>query len=283
MLRDLGFRMQSVDPIRSRACLVVVPEVCVDGRLSAGPLMTMIDVLAGSLVGRVLLPDWMATSQLSLHLDDPPAMGDVTADAVVVRNGRTTVVVDVALHQGGPDGAVGRRFGEAMLTFVRLPRRDSNLDMSQFEQVFGEWSTFAVDGSGLERPYLSSLGARAGDSVSGVLRVEVTDYVRNSFGAVNGGVVAAVAAAAAEDAAGAVLGARTAAADVQVHYLTQGRVGPVVTSSRVVRSGPGGVLVRVEVADAGLDDAGDGHAATPDRGRRLMVVAHVLCVPGDHS
>ena len=283
MLRDLGFRMQSVDAVRSRACLTVVPEVRVDGRLSSGPLMTMIDVLAGSLVGRVLLPDWMATSQLSLHLDDPPASGEVTADAVVVRNGRTTVVVDVALHQGGPDGDLGRRFGEAMLTFVRLPRRDSNLDMSQFEQVFGEWSTFAVDGSGLDRPYLARLGARVDDPVAGDLRVEVTDYVRNSFGAVNGGVVAGVAAGAAEAAAGAVLGARAFAADVQVHYLAQGRVGPLTTSATVVRAGPAGVLTRVQVADAGLEDAGDGDGGLPVGGPRLMVVAHVLCVPAGHD
>jgi acyl-coenzyme A thioesterase PaaI-like protein len=272
-LRDLPFSMEAVDPERSRARLAVTPEQCVGGRLAAGPLMTVVDVLAGSLVGRVLAPDWMATAQMSLHLGDPPADGQVVADATVVRNGRTTVVVEVLLSAEGHDGPSGadRPCGEAMLTFVRLPRRDTNLDLSGFEVRFGEPTTFALADSGLTASWDDAIGARVLDAATGRIVVDVGPYVRNSFGAVNGGVVASVADVAARALASSSGVAPVRTTDVVVHYLTQGRVGPLSTVASVVRDGPTGTLVRVEVRDDG--DPGPG-------GRpRVMVVAHVQCEP----
>jgi len=271
-LRDLPFSMEAVDPERSRARLAVTPEQCVGGGLSAGPLMTVVDVLAGSLVGRVLAPDWMATAQMSVHLADPPADGQVVADATVVRNGRTTVVVEVLLSASGPAGA-DRPFGEAMLTFVRLPRRDTNLDLSGFEVRYGEPTTFALADSGLQVSWGDAIGARVLDAPTGRVAVDVVPYVRNSFGAVNGGVVASVAELAARTLASSSLTGPVRSTDVVVHYLTQGRVGPLSTAATVVRDGPSGVLVRVEVRDDGdLGPTGD---------PRVMVVAHVQCGSSD--
>jgi acyl-coenzyme A thioesterase PaaI-like protein len=280
VLRDLAFEIEAVDPTSSRAHLPVVPGMCQAGRVSAGPLMTVVDVLAGSLVGRVVAPDWMATADLSLHLADPPAHGTVVVDARVLRDGRTTIVVEAALTaddgagEGAGDGAgdavegEGRSFGEALLTFARLPRRDTNLDMSSFEVRYGERSTFSAPGDGLREPFASAIGVEVEDARAGAVRVEVTDHVRNSFGAVNGGVVASVAAEAAVAAASDRLGGPTSVSDAVVHYLTQGKVGPIVTAADVVRVDPGGALVRVEVVDTGVVDDG--------RPRR-MVVAHVRC------
>ena len=132
--------------------------------------MTAIDVLAGSLVGRVLAPDWMATAELSLHLAHPPGTGEVVADASVVRAGRTTVVVDVGLRGAGADGAP---FGEAMLTFVRLPRRDTTIDLSTFEVRYGERTSFATEASGLTRPFADEVGVVVQDAPSGAVRVDV--------------------------------------------------------------------------------------------------------------
>jgi acyl-coenzyme A thioesterase PaaI-like protein len=271
-LRDLPFSLEAVDPLRSRARLTVTPEQCVGGGLSAGPLMTVVDVLAGSLVGRVLAPDWMATAQMSVHLGDPPGDGQVVADATVVRNGRTTVVVEVLLSASGPPGAA-RPFGEAMLTFVRLPRRDSNLDLSGFEVRYGEPTTFARADSGLHVSWDDAIGARVLDPAAGRVAVEVVPYVRNSFGAVNGGVVASVAELAARALASSSLAAPMRSTDVVVHYLTQGRVGPLSTTASVVREHPGASLLRVEVRDDGDPDP-TGHP-------RVMVVAHVQCESSD--
>jgi acyl-coenzyme A thioesterase PaaI-like protein len=137
---------------------------------------------------------------------------------------------------------------------------------------YGERSSFALASSGLRRPFPDEVGVVVQEAAAGVVRVEVTDYIRNSFGAVNGGVVASVAAEAAHVACRPLLGEGTVVADVVVHYLTQGRVGPLVTQGRVVRSDRCGALVRVEVADAGDPD--------PTGVARVMVVAHVHCLPG---
>jgi acyl-coenzyme A thioesterase PaaI-like protein len=274
VLRDLPFTMEAVDPTSSRGRLTVTPEVCVAGALSAGPLMTMVDVLVGSLVGRVLAPDWMATAQMSLHLDRPPGDGDVVADATVVRNGRTTVVSEVRIATAPAHGTPPTPVGEAMLTFVRLPRRDANIDLSGFEIRYGEPTSFALASSGLRRPWDDALGVAASPE-AGVLAVDVDPYVRNSFGAVNGGVVASVADAAARAAAAHELGGPVRTTDAVVHYLTQGRIGPLSTATRILRSGPAGVSVRAEVRDDG--DPG------PDGGARVMVVAHVQCVPAAPS
>ena len=83
-------------------------------------------------------------------------------------------------------------------------------------------------------------------------------------------VVASLAQESAVAAAGAVLGDVTAAADVAVTYLSQGKVGPLRTTAQVVRVDGPVALVRVEVTDPGLRDD-DGEA-------RLVVVAHVHCV-----
>jgi acyl-coenzyme A thioesterase PaaI-like protein len=264
VVRDLAFDVEAVDPVRSRAHLPVTPELCRDGGIAAGPLMTTVDVLAGLLVGRVVLPDWMATAQLSLHLDRPPSSGTVVADAEVIRDGRTTIVVEVRLRGGGDP------FGEAMLSFVRLPRRESNVDLSVVPVEYGRRTTLAVAGSGLVHDYDEELGIQVLDGPSGRLRLEVGEYVRNSFGAVNGGVVASLAAAAARAASSPLLAGPARVADAAVHYLGQGRVGPVETTARVVRRDASGVLTRVQVLDSGQSD--DGRP-------RSMAVAHVYCTP----
>ena len=267
VLRDLPFDTEAVDERASRAHLEVTPELLTAGRLGAGPLMTVVDVLAGSLVGRVVAPDWMATAQLSVPLAGPPAGGRVVVDATVVRDGRTTVVMDAKLRTDPDDGA-SRRFGDAMLTFVRLPRRDTNFDMSAFEVRYGERASFSLPGSGLHRPYATALGVEVVDATTGSVRLDVGPYVLNSFGAVNGGVVASIAAEAATALASTLGSGPVRVADAVVHYLTQGRVGPVVTEAEVVRIDAVGALVRVEVCDAG---------ALEDGRPRTMVVAHVHC------
>jgi acyl-coenzyme A thioesterase PaaI-like protein len=231
--------------------------------------MTVTDVLAGSLVGRVLYPDWMATAELALHLGDrPPVSGDLVVDADVVRDGRTTVVLDARLRAGVPDGA---EVGQVVLTFVRLPRRDTNLDLGSRPVEYGVRSGFGA--GDLSVPWTTAIGAAPAPDDATRWRLPVVPYVLNSFGAVNGGVVASLAAACGAGAAAAALGVPTGPVDVVVHYLSQGRVGPIVAGATVVRAGPGGVACRVEVSDSGVSDGqrGDG---------RSVAVAHVLSCPG---
>ena len=277
VLRDLPFEMEETGPRSAVSHLRLTPNHCHHGRVDPATLLVLTDVLGGFLVGRVIAPDWMATAQLALHMFEHPGVGELRIGATVVRAGRSTVVVsaDIAVGPARPAGhgvsGAGsdgpRRVGAAELTFVRLPRRDTTLDLPTDGPSAGRRLSLAVPGSGLTAPLRRSIGV---DGSGGSVGLEVTQYVRNSFGAVNGGVVAALAAAAAEGAAAERTGVPVRVADVVVTYLTQARVGRVEASASVLRVDGPVVLVRVEVRDLGLPD---------DDGRpRVAVTAHVHCV-----
>ncbi len=277
VLRDLPFEMEETGPRSAVSRLRLTPNHCHHGRVDPATLLVLTDVLGGFLVGRVIAPDWMATAQLALHMFEHPGVGELRIGATVVRAGRSTVVVsaDIAVGPARPAGhgvsGAGsdgpRRVGAAELTFVRLPRRDTTLDLPTDGPSAGRRLSLAVPGSGLTAPLRRSIGV---DESRGSVALEVTPYVRNSFGAVNGGVVAALAAAAAEGAAAERTGVPTRVADVVVTYLAQARVGPVEASASVLRVDGPVALVRVEVRDPGLPD---------DDGRpRVAVTAHVHCV-----
>ena len=277
VLRDLPFEMEETGPRSAVSHLRLTPNHCDHGRVDPATLLVLTDVLGGFLVGRVIAPDWMATAQLALHMFEHPGVGELRIGATVVRAGRSTVVVsaDIAVGPARPAGhgvsGAGsdgpRRVGAAELTFVRLPRRDTTLDLPTDGPSAGRRLSLAVPGSGLTAPLRRSIGV---DESRGSVALEVTPYVRNSFGAVNGGVVAALAAAAAEGAAAERTGVPTRVADVVVTYLAQARVGPVEASASVLRVDGPVALVRVEVRDPGLPD---------DDGRpRVAMTAHVHCV-----
>ena len=277
VLRDLPFEMEETGPRSAVSHLRLTPNHCHHGRVDPATLLVLTDVLGGFLVGRVIAPDWMATAQLALHMFEHPGVGELRIGATVVRAGRSTVVVsaDIAVGPARPAGhgvsGAGsdgpRRVGAAELTFVRLPRRDTTLDLPTDGPSAGRRLSLAVPGSGLTAPLRRSIGV---DEPGGSVGLEVTPYVRNSFGAVNGGVVAALAAAAAEGAAAERTGVPVRVADVAVTYLAQARVGPVEASASVLRVDGPVALVRVEVRDPGLPD---------DDGRpRVAMTAHVHCV-----
>ena len=90
------------------------------------------------------------------------------------------------------------------------------------------------------------------DAATGQVELAKSEYIRNSFGTINGGVMGMVMQGAAE-AAGAGLG-RFVATDIQLHYLAQTRTGPLRTSLRLVRVTPDHVVCRVRAVDAGNDD-----------------------------
>lgn len=275
LLRDLPFEIEEIGPSASRAHLRVIPELRLvgDDPIDIGPLLVVTDVIAGFLVGRVVAPDWMATAQLSLHLADGQTESrmddEVVIDVAVRREGRTTIVVDGSIRSG-----TGDELGDALATFVRLPRRDGNLSLDDTPMIIGRRSSMALPGPGFTRPYRDEIGVEVLDASTGLARLVVSDYVRNSFGAVNGGVVTSLAAEAAAALAGDLLGAPARALDLTATYVAQGKVGPLVTRSRVLRNDGQVALVRVEVADSGVSD--DGSVDHADAGRAL-VVAHVHC------
>lgn len=244
LLRDLRFSFAHDSVGRaSQAWMPVVPEMCTDrGFARAGALATLVDVIGGGLAATAAHPDWIATADLTLHVVSGAAPGTtVQADARVLRAGRTTVVIEVDLTADGRDVAI------ATMSFSVLPRRDINPDMSSVREEGP--TTMASPESRLRVPLLDALGLRVIDAAAGIVEVPVSDWARNSMGALQGGVVATVADAAAETALRAATGRPVVVTDMQVTYLGFGRIGPVRTATDVLDKR----AARVSIVDAGAE------------------------------
>src|SRR5438270_2792823 len=87
------------------------------GAVSAGALVTLVDLVCARIVLHAVEPHWIATADLSFVSGVRPTDGVVTAEARIARAGSKLVVADVDL------GPVGR----AVATFVRIPREASRV------------------------------------------------------------------------------------------------------------------------------------------------------------
>ena len=249
MLRDLRFSFEhDTEAGASRAWLPVVEELCTDhGGARAGALATLVDVIGGGLAAAAAAPDWIATADLTLHLVRAARPGSVVeANARVLRAGRTTVVIEVDLADD-----TDRVIGAATMSFAVLPRRDHNPDMSSVRSEGP--SSMAGESSPLRAPFLDALGVVVLDAATGFVEVPVTDWSRNSMGALQGGVVATVADASAEVALRARSGEPLIVSDLQVSFLGFGRSGPVRARAEVLHTTDEFGSARVEIVDAGAD------------------------------
>jgi uncharacterized protein (TIGR00369 family) len=246
LLRDLQFSFDHhPDGRRSRAWMPVVGELCTDlGHARAGALATLVDVIGGGLAASAAAPGWIATADLTLHLVGAARPGSVVeARAEVLRAGRTTVVIEVALVDEREQS-----IGIATMSFAVLPRRETN---PEIELVRDGPTTMSTAQSRLTRPLLDELGIDVRDAARGVVDAPVIDWSRNSMGAMQGGIVATVAEVAAETALRAATGEQLVVNDLQVTYLGFGRVGPVRAEVAVLGTGVGHGAARVELVDAG--------------------------------
>lgn len=276
VLRDLGLEVEVLDDGITAARLE--PRTSsddTDDSMPLGVIATAVDVVAGAVCARAIAPDWMATSVMSLQLDEVVARHGVLLEASVLRAGRSAVTVEVTLRQPrSGSGAV--LVGTSVLTFARLARRDSTLVLPDTGGRPGDRYGFGSIAEGGGRVgvgvagFDAAIGCEAIDVSGGRTSTEISAYVRNSFGAVNGGVVAGIADAAARS---IVRSPDEIAEDawrtrsLTVSFLGQGRAGPVETSADVVQRDGATRLVRVEVSDGGQPDAA---------GRtRTMAIAHL--------
>jgi len=243
VLRDLGLWTERWEG-GSRSGLPLVPEILgPSGDVRAGVLATLVDIAGGELAARSAQPEWIATSDLVLHRLRRVEGKELLARPALVRRSRQTVVLEVALSDGGPEP-----LGLATMTFAVVPAREAQRHLAAGGAP--PRSEFALPGSGLDLPLVEKLGARCLDAASGHFEIELGSYTVNSLGALQGGIAALLVDLAAEAAAGAALGSRCETADLALNYLALARESPVRTSARVLRAGAFGALVRVETRDA---------------------------------
>ena len=275
VLGDLGMEVELTTETTAKVRTRVTPFVTTaDGGVRSGVLATMVDIVGGAIAARVLRPDWMATADMALQLVGPVRGPWVEARGTVARRGRTTLVIEAlvwCVEEDGTDSIVEGQPVEpvawASMTFSVLPAENPSSSVQAAGELPVRW---AFEGGGLDRPILEVLPVEVLDAAAGRLSVSVRPYLYNSFRAVQGGVIALLAEAAGAEALGAARGLDGASfviTDLQIAYLALGRVGPVVTTVRVLGSGPDGRAgAVVELRDTGADD-------------RLMTVVNVAGAP----
>jgi uncharacterized protein (TIGR00369 family) len=262
-LADLGVDTEVTSDTTARATLPVTPHITGgDGGVRAGVLATLVDMAGGFLGVRVLQPDWMATADLTIQVVRPACGPVVEARASVLRRGRTTLVIEANLFnvpEPGTDLPVGA--GEELVawstvTFAVLPASTSTPTLEVSQDVPNRWS---LSGGGFAVPITDALHISVVDPAAGRVSMPKHRYLLNSLDAVQGGAMALVGEVAAAEAlavAGARHVSRVVVTDLRVSYLTLGRVGPIVTRTRVLGAEPGsaGLSAVVELVDAGVDD-----------------------------
>lgn len=223
--------------------------------LRLGVLGAMIDTAGAVLAIATAAPDWIATTDLSYRTIEPLRDGPVICSSRLVRAGATIIVIGVDVFDGhGSDAAeTATPCGTGLMTFARIPASASAIKIDPFANV-GVRTSNALDGSGVHVPLYEALDLRIIDPAAGVVEIDKHDYVRNSFGTINGGVVCMVFEAAAEVAARAAGEARYVAADLSVHYLSQTKAGPARTAARVLRHDAQHAVCDISLVDAGNED-----------------------------
>jgi len=255
MLRDLNV---SLDIYKEGTAVIrapVVPEaLSPGGGMQPGILATLVDILAGAIAVQAVYPDWMATAGLSMYTTGFANAGRVAAMGSLVRAGGQSIIVQADLmEESGPDFSKRRSVGSALVSCARLMRR-SDTPSVEGKELHDERFRLGGGGAGLKRPFPDQVGLRVLDAAGGRVELPLTDYVRNSFGALQGGLITLLTDVAGALFAGNAAGRPMTTRDMQIHFLSLGKIGPFRTLCRMLRQTEGSVLTRVEVVDAGAND-----------------------------
>jgi acyl-coenzyme A thioesterase PaaI-like protein len=271
-VRDLDVTSWQVSADRSVCAAPVVGWTRArSGEAALGFLAALVDVNAAMVALIAAHPDWAATADLTLHATGPLTTGPAVVDSRLVRAGSNIVVVgadvydaagldvDVALTTPvlAPETVVYtttsgarmqgsmRRAATGLLTFARIPRKASVSNGIDPASVIGVRRRLSPPPG----PAAGSLGLRVVDGPAGVVELDATPYVSNSFGTINGGVLGMVFQAAAEAALPGLV-----ATDLHIHYLAQAKAGPARTAASVLRRSGDHAVCAVEAVDAGNGD-----------------------------
>lgn len=239
-----GSELTGVDGLAAAAPHLRGPS----GNVSAGVLVTLLDSVGGLSAGLAVLPDWVVSTNLMMTTARFDHVGPLRATGRTLRAGKKAVVTSVQITDDGCDGAL---VADGVLTSAVLTPEGGPPDYGR-PLVLDAPEPEPGTAPGLEEFF--GFAPRDADSVV----MPLADHLRNPWGILHGGAIAVLVEAAAEHVATA--GRR--AADVVLHFLAPGRVGPVVGRSTLIGERGDGEVVEVSVHDAGADD-------------RLMAVAVV--------
>jgi len=265
VMRDLDITTLVVSRTRSIGVIPITDALHTGPPGNRAAALGLTSIVADTQAAMVALiaaePDWIATVDLSLHEVAPVTGSTMLVDARLVRAGSNIIVVRVDSYD------VGDRRDIEALADVDVPSADLDLcatGLVSFARIPASASAVGTrlkpgervgivsptaPGQPEPRPLLERIGLQIVDAAAGAVELPRTPYVGNSFGAVNGGVLGMVFQGAAE---AAHPGRR--AVDIQTHYLSQAKTGPVRTRLQPVRQAADHAVCRIEAVDAGHND-----------------------------
>ena len=219
----------------------VVADLCVEGVLPLGPIAAFVDYQAGVLSIGAAAPQWIATQNLDLQLVAPVGSGVVHATSRAVRSGANTLISETELRDDA-----GQVLGHATVTYAKLTRVDSPAvaPAPEFRDL--------AEPVGVERPRqpLAVLLGFSVDLAQRELSFGHDVVLRNSTGAIQGGVVAIAMDQLGAQVASAALREPCDTVSLHVHYLAAGRKPPFVLRSEVLStSSTGDSLVRAVLSE----------------------------------
>ena len=240
-------------------CTALLPmnaHLCTDqGGVRLGVIAALADIAGATILAEHLYPDRMATVSLSLQSQRAARQGPLIARSKLLRKGSRQLIVSVEVRdgEGADDFAGGEAIAHALLGFSRLPRLPEQADLPA-PATRPRVSSMAHPASRLKEPLLERAGVRVVDAAAGVVEIDNHDWVRNSFGTLNGGVVALLVEFAGELAARARLGVAVVTADLDLYYVGQSGAGPIRSQVTPLRVEAEHAVFRVELRDGGADD-----------------------------
>ncbi|OPY66288.1 MAG: Thioesterase superfamily protein [Syntrophorhabdaceae bacterium PtaU1.Bin034] len=254
MLSDLSPVLAFQTPDKATLRAPVCPVVGTDrGTMLLGVMATLMDVLGGGLALTTFNPDWAATTHLSVHSTGRALSGYIDAQGELKKTGRNTVLVKVDIRHRPNEHGGPARVATAIVSFTRFsPRERSRL--FRIGPMAGKMPYSNPDRSNLAQPFYDKVGLKILNEAEAVVQVEISDYVRNSFNALHGGVAALLADLAGQTAARHATGKPFVTTDLAIHFLSLGQVGPFRTKTTMLRKTDETVLSLVEILDTGAGD-----------------------------
>jgi acyl-coenzyme A thioesterase PaaI-like protein len=191
-------------------------------------LATIADCMAGIPACFVTTPALAVTLDIAVHVVADRCGDNLTVQGEIVKPGRSTVASEIRFSNAETAELVATSY----VTFMASPRPQDHAPPLQRDM--------RTTGS-MPVPFPDYVGVHI--LSPGVAEVDLTPFVMQASGTLQGGVVALVGEVAAESLT------RSPVLSLDIRYLSAVRVGP----GRATATSLGGDLVRVEVRDAGSD------------------------------
>ena len=208
------------------------------GGVRLGPLAAFTDLVAGILSVRNAAPDWVATNDLQIHLTGSATQGMLRSITRPTRVGRSNIVSDTEVFD-----ETGQLVALAIITYSRLSRQEGGPALAPPSEL-----RELAEPAPLEAPRqnMDALLGFAIDAAAGTISFDHRPLLRNSTGAIQGGVIATAMEWLAADMASLASGQPCHSTFLQVHYLAQGRKPPFEVRGRIAARAGQETLIRVE-------------------------------------